>query len=139
MTKRPVPGANLPLAGVRILDFGIFIAAPYAASLLGDMGADVIKVESPKGDPHRKVSYTVWARERCAGLLARAAAGERKALEDALAKQWRTARERRAHRDVVGRGSASEAERAARDAVCRQRNAGRGRSAIVLVGRGIGF
>src|ERR1700677_479046 len=55
MTKRPVPGANLPLAGVRILDFGIFIAAPYAASLLGDMGADVIKVESPKGDPHRKL------------------------------------------------------------------------------------
>ena len=44
----------LPLAGVRVLDVSSFIAAPAAAVILGDYGADVIKVEPPgEGDPHR--------------------------------------------------------------------------------------
>jgi crotonobetainyl-CoA:carnitine CoA-transferase CaiB-like acyl-CoA transferase len=38
--------AGLPLAGVRVLDFGQYIAAPYAAKWLGALGADVIQVES---------------------------------------------------------------------------------------------
>ncbi len=42
-----------PLAGVRILDCTEIIAAPYAAALLSDMGADVIKVEPPAGEPWR--------------------------------------------------------------------------------------
>lgn len=42
------------LRGVRVLDFGSFITAPYAAMLLGEMGADVVKVERPgAGDPFR--------------------------------------------------------------------------------------
>lgn len=42
------------LAGVRVLDFGSFITAPYAAMLLAEMGADVVKVERPgSGDPFR--------------------------------------------------------------------------------------
>ena len=41
------------LEGVRVLDLGNFITAPYAAMLLGEMGADVIKVERPGGDPFR--------------------------------------------------------------------------------------
>lgn len=42
------------LAGVRVLDFGNFITAPYAAMLLSEMGADVTKVERPgSGDPFR--------------------------------------------------------------------------------------
>lgn len=42
------------LAGVRVLDFGSFITAPYAAMLLAEMGADVVKVERPgTGDPFR--------------------------------------------------------------------------------------
>ncbi|MES2535019.1 MAG: CaiB/BaiF CoA-transferase family protein [Pseudomonadota bacterium] len=42
------------LAGIRVLDLGSFITAPYAAMLLGEMGADVIKVERPvTGDPFR--------------------------------------------------------------------------------------
>lgn len=42
------------LAGIRVLDFGSFITAPYAAMLLGELGADVIKVERPgSGDPFR--------------------------------------------------------------------------------------
>lgn len=45
---------NQVLSGIRVLDFGSFITAPYAAMLLGELGADVIKVERPgAGDPFR--------------------------------------------------------------------------------------
>lgn len=44
-----------PLGGVRILEIGSMIAGPVAATLLGDFGADVIKLEQPKGgDPIRQ-------------------------------------------------------------------------------------
>ena len=44
-----------PLSGVRVLDIACFIAAPYAATLMGEFGADVIKVEHPNGgDPLRQ-------------------------------------------------------------------------------------
>ncbi len=39
-----------PLAGVRVVEFGNLIAAPYAGMLLADLGADVVKVEPPFGD-----------------------------------------------------------------------------------------
>jgi len=53
MTTPPSP-APLPLDGLRVLDVSSFIAAPAAAVVLGDYGADVIKVEPPgEGDPHR--------------------------------------------------------------------------------------
>jgi len=45
----------LPLAGLRVLDISSFIAAPAAAVVLGDWGADVIKVEGPDGDPNRTI------------------------------------------------------------------------------------
>ncbi len=38
-----------PLAGIRVIDFGIFVAGPYASKLLADYGADVIQVEPPTG------------------------------------------------------------------------------------------
>ncbi|NYT85931.1 CaiB/BaiF CoA transferase family protein [Pollutimonas harenae] len=44
-----------PLAGIRILELGQLIAGPFAAKMLGEFGAEVIKVEPPvKGDPLRK-------------------------------------------------------------------------------------
>lgn len=46
------PGQE-PLAGLRVLEFGHYGAAPLAAMMLADMGADVIKVESPGGDVYR--------------------------------------------------------------------------------------
>jgi formyl-CoA transferase len=49
--------AGLPLAGLRVLDISSFIAAPAAAVVLGDWGADVIKVESPEGDPNRRIMH----------------------------------------------------------------------------------
>lgn len=39
------PGSGAPLDGVRVLEFGQIAAAPFAGSLLGDLGADVVKVE----------------------------------------------------------------------------------------------
>jgi crotonobetainyl-CoA:carnitine CoA-transferase CaiB-like acyl-CoA transferase len=43
-----------PLAGVRVLDFGQYVAVPFATMLLADLGADVIKVEPPAGDEWRR-------------------------------------------------------------------------------------
>ena len=42
-----------PLQGIRVLDFSEIIAAPLAGRLLAEMGADVIKVEPPWGEPWR--------------------------------------------------------------------------------------
>src|SRR6201984_315379 len=42
-----------PLAGVRVIELANFIAGPLAGTLLADMGADVIKIEPPKGDMSR--------------------------------------------------------------------------------------
>ena len=50
------------LAGVRVIEFANYVSGPYAGMLLGDMGADIIKVEEPsKGDPFRgwgRVDYS---------------------------------------------------------------------------------
>ena len=48
-----------PLAGIRVLDLGTVVAAPFAATLLADFGADVIKVELPgRGDTLRQLGPT---------------------------------------------------------------------------------
>jgi formyl-CoA transferase len=50
------PSPRLPLAGVRVIDAGNMVAAPFATVLLADFGADVIKLEHPRfGDGERKL------------------------------------------------------------------------------------
>ncbi|MFC9871836.1 CaiB/BaiF CoA transferase family protein [Nocardia salmonicida] len=52
-----------PLADLRVVEMGQLIAGPFAGQLLGDLGAEVIKLESPgTGDPMRQ-----WGREQSAG------------------------------------------------------------------------
>lgn len=43
----------MPLSGVRVLDFGRYIAGPYVGALLADYGADVIRIEAPSGNEDR--------------------------------------------------------------------------------------
>ncbi|NDA43205.1 MAG: CoA transferase, partial [Gammaproteobacteria bacterium] len=40
---------RLPLKGIRVIDIATVIAAPYCATLLGEFGADVLKLEHPEG------------------------------------------------------------------------------------------
>ncbi|MGN5477884.1 CaiB/BaiF CoA transferase family protein [Cupriavidus basilensis] len=44
-----------PCSGLRVVEFGSMISSPMAGQILADMGADVIKIEPPEGDPMRKV------------------------------------------------------------------------------------
>jgi crotonobetainyl-CoA:carnitine CoA-transferase CaiB-like acyl-CoA transferase len=43
----------LPLAGIRVVDFSLFVPGPFASAILADLGAEVVKVEPPRGDPGR--------------------------------------------------------------------------------------
>jgi len=59
--NRPMTSNHLggPLAGMRVLELGNFIAGPFAGQLLGDYGAEVLKVETPgEGDPMRTWGLT---------------------------------------------------------------------------------
>lgn len=53
MTEQTQP----PLSGLRVIDAATIFAGPLIATLLGDFGADVIKVEHPRGDPLRQTGY----------------------------------------------------------------------------------
>lgn len=58
-TSAQAESSSGPLSGLRIIEMGQLLAGPFAGQMLGDMGADVIKIEDPdKGDPLRQ-----WGRK----------------------------------------------------------------------------
>jgi crotonobetainyl-CoA:carnitine CoA-transferase CaiB-like acyl-CoA transferase len=85
--------ANGPLSGLRVIEFGQLIAGPYVGTLLGDFGADVIKVEAPpKGDAlrewgqHKHNGHSLWwsvmaRNKRSVALNLRTDDCQRRALE----------------------------------------------------------
>lgn len=52
--------ASTPLAGTVVIELGHSVAAPYAGQILGDLGAEVIKIEKPDGDDARKWGPPFW-------------------------------------------------------------------------------
>jgi len=59
------------LEGIRVLDFGRYIAAPFAATLLGEMGAEVVRVEPPGGSEDRTLGPSVKGHSIFVNVLAR--------------------------------------------------------------------
>ncbi|ANG63540.1 acyl-CoA transferase [Marinobacterium aestuarii] len=61
---------NRPLAGVKVVEFGQFIAGPGATQILADLGADVIKIESPNGDNGRRFGVNAASKGRSGMFIA---------------------------------------------------------------------
>ena len=85
-----------PLAGVRVLELGAFIAGPFAGQLLGDLGAEVIKIEPPGvGDIMRRYGVRVDGRSLWWPAIAR--------NKQSVAINLRDARGRAAARRIAAR------------------------------------
>ncbi|MYA00380.1 MAG: CoA transferase [Chloroflexi bacterium] len=55
-TDAPDRGSEQPFDGIRVVEFGQFVAVPFAAQLLSEGGAEVLKVEALEGDPTRRLA-----------------------------------------------------------------------------------
>ncbi|MGH9075753.1 MAG: CaiB/BaiF CoA transferase family protein, partial [Acidimicrobiales bacterium] len=65
MARERRAGGGAALEGIRVLDAAQGVAGPLAAMLLGDFGAEVLKVEPPEGDPARgQPGFAVWNRNK---------------------------------------------------------------------------
>ncbi len=75
-----------PLLGLRVVEFGQYIAVPAAGQLLRDLGADVIKVEPATGDPARRAG---WSRDDFGPMFAPYNRGKRSIVLDLSTAAWR--------------------------------------------------
>ncbi len=83
-----IPPATGPLAGLRVIELGVLLAGPFCGQVLGDFGAEVIKIEPPgQPDPLREwgnvrpEGHGLWfsivgRNKRCATLDLRKAEGQ---------------------------------------------------------------
>ncbi|MGH6625625.1 MAG: CaiB/BaiF CoA transferase family protein [Burkholderiaceae bacterium] len=78
MPSHPTPR---PLDGVRVVEFGQFIAGPGATQVLADLGADVVKIESPNGDNGRRFGANAATQGR-SGLFVAYNRGKRSVVLD---------------------------------------------------------
>ena len=75
-----------PLTGVRVVELSTGIAGPVAGMLLGDYGAEVVKVEPPGGDPARALAgFAVWNRNKQSVIVDPRADRDRQRLSEMLA------------------------------------------------------
>ncbi|HWL42717.1 MAG TPA: CoA transferase [Ilumatobacter sp.] len=95
LAPAPAPGTppahpgGAPLAGITVLEVGYFYAAPYGMTLLSELGARVVKVEPPAGDPARRNWSTPYDKETVGkeSVVADMKTPEGLAIVHALAKQ----------------------------------------------------
>ena len=85
----------LPFDGLRIIDLSEEIAGPYAAMLLAEQGADVVKIELAGGDPGRRMpGFAVWNRSKTGALCDFDSESDRSEVErllslaDVLVTSW---------------------------------------------------
>jgi crotonobetainyl-CoA:carnitine CoA-transferase CaiB-like acyl-CoA transferase len=83
---------NSVLSGIRVVEQGTFITGPCAGMMLADLGADVVKVESPTGDPYRAYQggqfsphFQAYNRNKRSIALDLNAAPDRKLFDDLIA------------------------------------------------------
>ncbi|MFT3866533.1 MAG: CoA transferase [Solirubrobacterales bacterium] len=85
----PEPANAPPLGGIRIVECARGIPGPFAARVLAELGADVVKVELPAGDPARRrqpVGFATWNRGKRSVVLDPEVAEQRAELDDLLAR-----------------------------------------------------
>ena len=86
------PRNSAVLDGIRVVELGTVITAPLCAMMLADLGADVVKVERPEGDPFRRAgapsyspNFTAYNRNKRSAVIDLAKPGGRTALDGLLA------------------------------------------------------